>query len=105
MNALARAATLAGWAGRYLWSAWAGAAGLFCLAAAWQGGHELYGSFILPAPLETLRAVGDPAFHAELRAGGLEPAPASTPEQTAAFIAAEIARWRPVVAAAGARID
>ena len=53
----------------------------------------------------TLRAVGDPAFHAELRAGGLEAARPSTPEQTAAFIAAEIARWRPVVAAAGARID
>jgi NitT/TauT family transport system permease protein len=56
----------AGWAGRYLWSGWAGAAGLFCLAAAWQGGHELYGSFILPSPLETGREVAalvhDPAF-------------------------------------------
>jgi len=46
-----------GWAGRYLWSGWAGAAGLFCIAAAWQAGHELYGSFILPAPLETVREV------------------------------------------------
>ncbi len=57
MSALARSVALAGWTGRYLWSAWAGAAGLFCLAAAWQAGHELYGSFILPAPLETLHAV------------------------------------------------
>jgi NitT/TauT family transport system permease protein len=46
-----------GWAGRYLWSGWAGAAGLFCIAAAWQAGHELYGSFILPAPLETAQEV------------------------------------------------
>ncbi len=45
------------WVGRYLWSGWAGAAGLFCIAAAWQAGHELYGSFILPAPLETVREV------------------------------------------------
>jgi NitT/TauT family transport system permease protein len=44
----------AGWSGRYAWSAWAGLAGLFCLAAAWQLGHEIYGSFILPAPGETL---------------------------------------------------
>ncbi len=58
MSLLARSAALAGWTGRYLWSAWAGAAGLFCLAAAWQAGPELYGSFILPAPLETLHAVG-----------------------------------------------
>jgi len=55
-----------GWAGRYLWSAWAGAAGLFCLAAAWQAGHEIYGSFVLPSPLETAQAVaaiaGEPQF-------------------------------------------
>lgn len=44
----------AAWAGRYVWSVWAGAAGLFCLAAAWQAGHEFYGSFILPSPVETL---------------------------------------------------
>ncbi len=54
--------------GRYLWSGWAGATGLFCVAAAWQAGHEAYGTFILPAPLDTLRALaglaGSPAFHA-----------------------------------------
>lgn len=42
--------------GRFLWSAWAGLAGLCLLAALWQAGHEAYGSFILPAPLETMQA-------------------------------------------------
>ncbi len=54
------------WGGRYLWSGWAGAAGLLCFAALWQAGHEAYGAFVLPAPLETLAAaralVGEPAF-------------------------------------------
>lgn len=59
MKPIARSLMFGGWVGRYLWSAWAGAAGLCCLAAAWQAGHEFYGSFILPSPLETLRAVGD----------------------------------------------
>jgi NitT/TauT family transport system permease protein len=54
---LAHGLAFADWAGRYIWSVWAGAAGLFCLAAAWQAGHEFYGSFILPSPLETLHAV------------------------------------------------
>lgn len=47
------------WIGRYLWSGWTGAAGLFCLLAAWQAGHELYGSFVLPSPVQTLAAIGD----------------------------------------------
>lgn len=46
-----------GWAGRYVWSAWAGACGLLCIAAAWQGAHEFYGSFVLPSPVETLHEV------------------------------------------------
>lgn len=46
------------WLGRYVWTGWAGLAGLFCLAAFWQLGHELYGSFILPSPGETFAAVG-----------------------------------------------
>lgn len=48
-----------GWLGRYLWSGWAGATGLCCLAAAWQAGHEIYGSFILPSPIQTLAALLD----------------------------------------------
>ncbi|MGE3144940.1 MAG: ABC transporter permease [Pseudorhodoplanes sp.] len=63
---MSQGATMLGWFGRYLWSAWAGATGLFCLAAAWQAGHEFYGSFILPSPLETLQSVAviaqEPSF-------------------------------------------
>ena len=66
MTLAARSIALAAWLGRYLWSAWAGAAGLFCVAAAWQAGHEIYGAFVLPSPLDTLAAlaglVHDPAF-------------------------------------------
>lgn len=42
--------------GRFIWSGWAGLAGLCLLAALWQAGHEAYGDFILPAPLATLAA-------------------------------------------------
>lgn len=42
--------------GRFLWSGWAGLSGLCLFAALWQAGHEAYGSFILPAPDETIRA-------------------------------------------------
>jgi NitT/TauT family transport system permease protein len=52
--------------GNFLWSGWAGLAGLCLLAAAWQAGHEAYGSFILPAPAQTLQQVAaliaDPRF-------------------------------------------
>lgn len=43
--------------GRFLWSGWAGLAGLSLFAALWQAGHEAYGSFILPTPRETLAAM------------------------------------------------
>lgn len=46
-----------GRAGRFLWSAWAGLAGLSVFAAAWQLGHEAYGSFILPSPAETFTSL------------------------------------------------
>ncbi len=39
--------------GRFIWSGWAGLAGLSVFAAAWQLCHEAYGSFILPGPVET----------------------------------------------------
>src|SRR5690606_19936617 len=48
-----RLGSAAGWLGRYVWSGWAGLAGLFTIAAVWQFGHELYGSFILPSPADT----------------------------------------------------
>jgi NitT/TauT family transport system permease protein len=41
----------------YLWGGWAAVAGLALLAALWQAGHDSYGSFILPSPLETLAAL------------------------------------------------
>lgn len=50
--------TTAGRLGHFLWSGWAGLAGLCLVAAAWQAGHEAYGSFILPAPLEALGEAG-----------------------------------------------
>lgn len=46
----------AGRVGRFVWSSWAGIAAVAMLAAVWQYGHEIYGAFILPPPLETLRA-------------------------------------------------
>lgn len=50
------ALTRLGRTGSFLWSAWSGLAALALLAALWQAGHEAYGDFILPAPLDTLRA-------------------------------------------------
>lgn len=49
---------LLGRIGQFLWSTWTGVAGLALFAALWQTGHEAYGSFILPAPTETLSSVG-----------------------------------------------
>lgn len=54
---MGRLAAGLGWTGRYLWAGWAGLAGIFCLLAAWQAGHEIYGSFILPSPGETAAAI------------------------------------------------
>jgi len=61
------AGRLANRAGRileFLWSAWAGLAALFLLAAFWQAGHEAYGPFILSSPQDAFAAVwhlvGDP---------------------------------------------
>lgn len=51
---MSQIAVRAGKTGRFLWSAWAGLAGLSLFAACWQLGHEAYGSFILPSPAETL---------------------------------------------------
>lgn len=41
----------------FIWSGWAGLAALCLLAALWQAGHEVYGSFILTSPLETMVAI------------------------------------------------
>jgi NitT/TauT family transport system permease protein len=62
------------WLGRYVWSGWAGAAGLFCVAAAWQAGHEIYGSFILPSPADAVRALAGLAGEPEFRRAAAETA-------------------------------
>jgi NitT/TauT family transport system permease protein len=41
----------------YVWSGWAAMASLFFLLAAWEWGHQLYGSLTLPSPLETFAAL------------------------------------------------
>ncbi|GIK50513.1 MAG: ABC transporter permease subunit [Hyphomonadaceae bacterium] len=40
--------------GRFLWSAWIGLAALSLIAALWQLGHEIFGDFVLPAPLPVI---------------------------------------------------
>lgn len=42
----------------FLWAGWSGLAALAVLAALWQVGHEIYGNFILSAPLATLQEMG-----------------------------------------------
>jgi tripartite-type tricarboxylate transporter receptor subunit TctC len=51
------------------------------------------------------RALEAPDFAAELRAAGVEPAPAMSPGEVAAYVAAEQAKWRPVVEATGVRVE
>jgi tripartite-type tricarboxylate transporter receptor subunit TctC len=64
-----------------------------------------------PAPLvlglhaATLRVLADPDFQAGLRAAAIEPAPAAGPEELGQFLRAELAKWAPVVAASGVRIE
>lgn len=48
----------AGRTGQFLWSGWAGLAALCLLASVWQVGHEIYGPFILTAPLDTVKSIG-----------------------------------------------
>lgn len=61
--------------GSFLWSAWSGIAALSLLAALWQAGHERYGDFILPAPLDTLAAclaiLSDPQAWSVTRVTGI----------------------------------
>lgn len=41
----------------YLWSGWGPLAALMLFAALWEAGHQIYGSLILPSPLETFNAL------------------------------------------------
>lgn len=52
--------TLHQWAkdtGTYLWSGWGAASALLLLTALWEAGHQIYGSLVLPSPLETIDAL------------------------------------------------
>jgi tripartite-type tricarboxylate transporter receptor subunit TctC len=53
----------------------------------------------------TLRVLADATLQADLRAAAIEPAPATGPAELVAFMQAELARWAPVVAASGVRIE
>jgi len=50
-------------------------------------------------------ALADPKIANALEVAGIEPTPGSTPEQSTAFIKAELAKWAPIIAASGAHID
>lgn len=41
----------------YVWSGWGPAASLLLFAALWEMGHQVYGSFILPSPIEAGQAL------------------------------------------------
>jgi tripartite-type tricarboxylate transporter receptor subunit TctC len=51
------------------------------------------------------RALADEAVIAHLRDAGIEPTPNNTPEETAGFVKAELAKWAPIVKASGAQAD
>lgn len=79
-------------------------------------GFVVTGFFIMLAPAgtppgiiaklnaEAVKTLQSPAFKERLASLGLEPV-GSSPEAATAFIQAEIAKWRPVVKAAGAKTD
>ncbi len=41
----------------YLWSGWGAASALLLFTAFWEFGHQVYGSLILPSPVETMQAL------------------------------------------------
>ncbi|RLA75246.1 MAG: ABC transporter permease [Epsilonproteobacteria bacterium] len=50
---------------QYLWSGWGAIASILLFVATWDIGHQIYGSLVLPSPLETFGTLGamlgDPA--------------------------------------------
>ena len=51
------------------------------------------------------KALADPLILKRLQGVGVDPTPGSTPEQLAEFIKSELAKWAPIIAASGARVD
>ena len=64
-----------------------------------------------PAPIvaqladAVAKAMADPAVIKRLEDAGVDPTPGMTPEKTAQFIKAELAKWAPIIKASGARVD
>lgn len=52
-----------------------------------------------------VKALAQPDVRKTLAAQGLEPAPATTPDQLATFMRSEVAKWRDVVKTSGAKLD
>lgn len=54
----------------YLWSGWGAIASIFLFIAIWEWGHQLYGTLILPAPLDTFatlwQMLQDPRMQADI---------------------------------------
>lgn len=51
------------------------------------------------------KALDDPKVTDALKKAGIDPTPGSTPESTADFVNAEIAKWAPIIKASGAQVD
>ncbi len=51
------------------------------------------------------KSLADPAVFNSLQKAGIDPTPGSTPQQTAEFIKAELAKWAPIIKASGAQVD
>ena len=50
-------------------------------------------------------ALADPAVFSALEKAGIDSTPGSTPETTATFVKAELAKWAPIIKASGAQVD
>jgi len=51
------------------------------------------------------KSLADPTVFSSLQKAGIDPTPGSTPQQTAAFLKAELAKWAPIIKASGAQVD
>jgi tripartite-type tricarboxylate transporter receptor subunit TctC len=51
------------------------------------------------------QAMADPMVFKHLQEVGIDPTPGSTPEHTAEFVKAELAKWAPIIKASGAHVD
>ncbi len=51
------------------------------------------------------KSLADPAVFDSLQKAGIDPTPGSTPEQTAAFVKAELMKWAPIIKASGAQVE